>query len=196
MAEPTAAAIVATVSSTVNSCLSIARFIADIKNTPTDVKTCFDLTHRIEDDLQTLVILRTRHEKYLLTSPDGLKRIERIIQATRDSILDVCRLLEGCREEIYEGNMIPLSSKMKWVLGDSGAFARRTANLQQQHAALNIEIMSLRQIDMLKPLERIATTTFENVELLSMERKKVQRKQSKLDKGEFMASGNESHQSR
>jgi hypothetical protein len=100
--------------------------------------------------------------------------------------LDLCRLLEGCREEVYEGNAIPLASKMKWVLGDSVAFARRTANLQQQHAAINVEIMSLRQIDMLKPLERIATTTFENLELLSMERKGAKKRdstQSKKDKG-------------
>lgn len=76
---------------------------------------------------------------------------------------------------------------MKWVLGDSVAFARRTANLQQQHAALNVEIVSLRQIDMLKPLERIATTTFENVELLSMERKKTQKRDIKLEKGEVAA---------
>jgi len=185
MPEPTAAAIISTVASTISSSLTIARFITDIKNTPTDVKTCFDLTHRIEEDVQTLLNLRARHEKYLLTVPDTLKRLDRIIYATRDSILDVCRLLEGCRKEVYEGNSIPLGSKMKWVLGDSVAFGRRTANLQQQHAALNVEIVGLRQIDMLKPLERIATTTFENLELLSMERKKGQKKDSRVGKGEL-----------
>jgi hypothetical protein len=138
--------------------------------------------------LQTLTNLRARHEKYLLTVPETLKRLDDIIYATKDSILDVCRLLEGCREEVYEGNTIPLGSKMKWVLGDSVAFTRRTANLQQQHAAINVEIMSLRQIDMLKPLERIATTTFENLELLSMERKGPKKRdstQSKRDKGKY-----------
>jgi hypothetical protein len=120
-----------------------------------------------------------------LTVPDTLKRLDRIIHATKESILDVCRLLEGCRKEVYEGNTIPLGSKMKWVLGDSVAFARRTSNLQQQHAALNVEIVNLSHMDMLKPLERIATTTFENVELLSMERKKTQKRDSRLDKGEF-----------
>jgi hypothetical protein len=152
---------------------------------PTDVKTCFDLTPRIEDDLQTLINLCAKHEKYLLTVPDTLRRLDRIIYATKDSILDVCRLLEGCRKEVYEGNTIPLGSKMKWVLGDNVAFAGRTANLQQQHAALNVEIVSLRQIDVLKPLEWIATTTFENVELLSMERRKVQKRESRFEIGEF-----------
>src|SRR5450432_2570600 len=137
MPEPaTTTAIVSTVASTINSSLNIARFISDIKNTPTDVKTCFDLTRRIEEDLSTLINLRSRHEKYLLTVPDTLKRIDRIIHCTREGILDVCRLLEGCREEVYEGHMIPLSRKMKWVLGDSVAFSRRTTNLQQQHAAV------------------------------------------------------------
>lgn len=74
---------------------------------------------------------------------------------------------------------------MKWVLGDNRAFERRTANLQLQHAALNVEILSLRQIDMLKPLEKIATTTFENVELLSMERRKGQKRDGRFDNGEF-----------
>jgi hypothetical protein len=190
MPEPaTTTAIVSTVASTINSSLNIARFISDIKNTPTDVKTCFDLTRRIEEDLSTLINLRPRHEKYLLTVPETLKRIDRIIHGTKEGILDVCRLLEGCREEVYEGHTIPLSRKMKWVLGDSVAFSRRTTNLQQQHAAVNVEILSLRQMDMLKPLERIATTTFENLELLGMERKKTaggtqKTKESRLDKGE------------
>ena len=176
--------IVSTVTSTVSSSLTIAKFIKDIKNTPTDVKTCFDLTQRVKDDVQTLISLRARHEKYLLTVPDTLKHLDRIICDTNDSILDVCSLLEGCRKEVYEDNMIPFGRKVKWVLGDSAAFARRTANLQQQHATLNREILGLRQIDILKPLERLATTTFENVELLSMERKKTQ---SRLDKGELTA---------
>jgi len=188
MPEPASTAVISTVASTVASSLSLARLISDIKNTPADVKTCFDLTHRIEADLQTLVNLRARHEKYLLTVPETLKRLDDIVCATKDGILNVCRLLEGCREEVYEGNTIPLGSKMKWVLGDSVAFSRRTANLQQQHAAINVEIMSLRQIDMLKPLERIATTTFENVELLSMERKGAKKRdssQSRKDKGKY-----------
>jgi hypothetical protein len=194
MPEPATTAIISTVASTVTSSLTLARFIADIKNTPTDVKTCFDLTHRIEDDLQTLINLRTRHEKYLLTVPDTLKRLDGIIYATKESILDVCRLLEGCRKEVYEGNTIPLGSKMKWVLGDNVAFTRRTANLQQQHAALNVEIVNLRQIDMLQPLQRIATTTFENVELLSMERKKAQKRDSRPEKGELTTLGDKGHQ--
>jgi hypothetical protein len=188
MPEPASTAVISTVASTVASSLSLARLISDIKNTPADVKTCFDLTHRIEADLQTLVNLRARHEKYLLTVPGTLKRLDDIVYATKDGILNVCRLLEGCREEVYEGNTIPLGRKMKWVLGDSVAFSRRTANLQQQHAAINVEIMSLRQIDMLKPLERIATTTFENVELLSMERKGAKKRdssQSRKDKGKY-----------
>lgn len=176
MPEPAAATAIATVASTLASSITLVRFISDIKNTPADVKTCFDLTRRIEADLQALISLRTRHEKYLLTVPGALKRIDDIVYSTKDSILDVCKLLEGCRAEVYEGNSIPLGSKLKWVLGDSVAFTRRTANLQQQHAAINVEIACLRQMDMLKPLERIATTTFENVELLTMERKRAKKR--------------------
>jgi hypothetical protein len=76
MPEPASTAVISTVASTVASFLSLARLIPDIKNTPADVKTCFDLTHRIEADLQTLVNLRARHEKYLLTVPETLKRLD------------------------------------------------------------------------------------------------------------------------
>jgi hypothetical protein len=130
MPEPASTAVISTVASNVASSFSLATLISDIKNTPADLKTYFDLTHRIEADLQTLVNFRARHEKYLLTVPETLKRLDDIVYATKDGILNVCRLLEVCREEVYEGNTIPLGSEMKWVLGDSVAFARRTANLQ------------------------------------------------------------------
>jgi hypothetical protein len=171
--DPTS--LVSNVTSSISSSLTIAKFVSDLKNTPTDVKTCFDLTARIDTDLQYLISLRSKHEKYFLTVPDNLDRLDHVIYSARQSLLDICMLLEGCRKEIYERGKIPFSSKMRWVLGDSGAFTRRTVNLQQQHAAMNVEIAFLRQIDLLKPLERMATTTFENVELLSMESKKKNR---------------------
>jgi hypothetical protein len=95
-------------------------------------------------------------------------------------------------EKMYEGNALPLGSKMNWISGDSVAFARRTANLLQQLAAINAEIMSLRQINMLQLLERLATTTFENVELLGMDRKGAKKRDSpqgrkdEANYGEFM----------
>ena len=166
------AGVVTNITSTVSSSLTILKFISDLKNTPTDVKVCFDLTTRIDTDLQYLLTLRTQHLPYLLAEPLVLARADQIILFARDSILDVCRLLEGVRQNVYEGGKLPLRSKMRWVLSDSGAFTRRTGNLQQQHAAVNGEIAFLRQRDLLQPLQRIATTTFENVELLSMVRRK------------------------
>jgi hypothetical protein len=171
--DPTA--LLSNVASSALSAVEIARFINEVKSTPTDVKTCFDLTTRVDADLQYLISLKIRHEKYLATIPETLRRLDQIIFGARESVMDVCGLLEGCRKEVYERGRIPFSNKMRWVLGDSSAFIRRTANLQQQHASLNVEIAFLRQIDLLKPLERMATTTFENVELLSMERRKKSR---------------------
>jgi hypothetical protein len=187
MPDPTG--IVPPVAAAITASLTIATFIKDIKNTPADVKACFDLTSRVDEDLQYLISLRKTHEKYLSTVSDTANRQDRMIHATGKSILDICRLLEGCRKELYEGNTIPLSSRMKWVLGDSGAFLRRTSNLQQQHAAINAEIAYLRQLDMLKPLEMIATTTFENLELLSMGRKKRGSRFVKDDEHEPVISG-------
>jgi hypothetical protein len=62
---------------------------------------------------------------------------------------------------------------VRWVLGDSMAFSRRTPNLQQQHAAINAEIAYMRLIEGLKSLRDLTTSTvFENAELLSMSRKR------------------------
>jgi hypothetical protein len=84
----------------------------------------------------------------------------------------VGRLLEGCRKEAH-GGTVPLQGRVKLVQSDSVAFSRRSANLQQQHAAINIEIAYMRQLEALKPLTDLANTTiFENAELLSMNRKR------------------------
>ena len=94
-----------------------------------------------------------------------------IAQAS-ESIIDVGRLLEGCRREAH-GGKVPFQGRVKWILGNSTAFSKRTANLQQQHAAINAEIAYMRQIEALKPLRELtASTVFENAELLSMSRKR------------------------
>lgn len=157
--------------STFTSSLAIAIFIKDVKNTPVDVRTCFNLTARVETDLNYLLALRTQHQKFLATQPSALSRLDSIILSTRQAIHDACRLLEGCREEVYgsEGGYIPIKKRMKWVLGDSGAFVRRTGNLQQQHVSVLGEIQWLRSIEVVKPLEELVSagnTTFENLELM------------------------------
>lgn len=183
MPEPTAiaTAVFSTVGSTISTSLVLATFYKDIKNTPTDVQTCFGLTNRVTQDLNHLISLRRRHAPYLRTVPDIARRVDDIIYATSQSVGDACKLLENCRKEAYEGHTIPFSKKVQWVLGDSAAFSRRTSNLQQQHAALMLEITHLRQVDVLKPLEPIATTTFENLQLLTMERKTPRYRLKKLD---------------
>lgn len=111
--------------------------------------------------------------KHLTSTPDELKRLDRIIADANQSILDVGRLLEGCRREAH-GGQVPMVGRMKWVMGDSTAFSRRTANLQQQHSAINVEIAYLRNLEALQPVKDllISNTTFENPELLSMGRRK------------------------
>ncbi|PQE28125.1 hypothetical protein CJF30_00010229 [Rutstroemia sp. NJR-2017a BBW] len=174
MGDP--ASMIGGVAGTISSSISIISFINNIKNTPTDVKTCFALTHRVSTDLEHLILLRNQHHKYLREDPTSASRIDGIISSAKSGILDICQVLEGCRKEIYEDGSIPLRRKMSWVLGDSAAFTRRSLNLQQQHAAINTEIMFLRQLSVLKPLERTMTTTFENVHLLSMrERRRRER---------------------
>ena len=191
MPEPISIAttILSGVGSTAATTLKLANFFKDIKNTPTDIKTCFDLTNRVRLDLQHLISLRGKHVKYLATVPDIATHVDSIIHSTSESVEDASKLLEACRKEIYEENIIPYNRKVQWVLGDSAAFARRTSNLQQQHVATILEITHLRQVDMLKPLEIIATTTFENLELLTIKKKKID---SRINKDNLLAENGKS----
>lgn len=185
MPEPfsIATTILSGLGSTAATSFKLANFFKDIKNTPTDIKTCFDLTNRVRLDVHHLISLRGKHAKYLATVPDIAARVDSIIHSTSESIDDACKLLESCRKEIYEENIIPYNRKVQWVLGDSAAFARRTSNLQQQHMATILEITHLRQVDMMRPVEKIATTTIENLELLTIKKKKVN---SRIDKDNLL----------
>lgn len=173
MPEPTTVAILSGIGTAINTTVTFARFVYELKNTPVDVKTCLDLVSRVDEDIQYTISLREKHLKHLSSTPEVLKRLDRIIASANQSILDVGRLLEGCRKEAH-GGQVPMKGRMKWVMGDSTAFARRTANLQQQHAAINVEIGFLRQLEALQPVKDFVTsnTTFENTELLSMGRRK------------------------
>lgn len=156
----------------VNAAFIFTRFIYEIKNTSKDVKTCLDLVRRVDEDIQYTISLRAQHIKQLSRNPETLRRLDSIIKSACESILDVGRLLEGCRKEAH-GGTVPIQGRVKWVLSDSVAFSRRTANLQQQHAAINIEIAYMRQLEALKPLSELANKNiFENPELLSMSLKR------------------------
>jgi hypothetical protein len=173
MPEPTTVAVLAGISTAVNSYVTLAKFVYELKNTPVDVKTCLDMVARVDEDMQYAISLRGKNLQRLSSTPDELKRLDRIISSANQSILDVGRLLEGCRREAH-GGQVPMMGRMRWVMGDSTAFGRRTANLQQQHAAINTEIGFLRQIEALQPVKDFLTsqTIFENPELLSMGRRK------------------------
>jgi hypothetical protein len=168
MPDP-ASLVLSGVGTAVNTTITLVRFVHELKNTPTDVKTCLDLVSRVDEDIQYVIELREKHLKHLSSTPDELKRLDRIISCANQSILDVGRLLEGCRREAH-GGQVPLGGRMKWVMGDSTAFSRRTANLQQQHAAINVEIAFLRNLEALQPIKEIliSNTTFENSELFSV----------------------------
>ncbi|KAM3065653.1 hypothetical protein ACMFMG_011360 [Clarireedia jacksonii] len=183
MADPTS--LISGVAGTLSSSISIVSFINDVKNAPGDVETCFALIQRVSTDLEHLILLRNQNHKFLREDPTSTTRIGGIISSARNSILDICQVLEGCRKEIYQDQRIPLRQKMHWVLGDSAAFTRRSLNLQQQHAAINTEITFLRQVQVLKPLERTVTMTFENIHLLSMRERRGKEK----DRGVASAAG-------
>jgi hypothetical protein len=151
MPEPIALAVLSGIGSSLGGIVTFAKLVYDLKNTPDDVKVCLDAVARVNTDIQYAVTLRIKNLKLLSETPVELARLDQVIVDAERSIFDVGRLLEGCRREVH-GGKVPLIQRMKWVLGDSSAFTRRTPNLQQQHTAINLEIIQLRQLEALKPI--------------------------------------------
>ncbi|CZR58702.1 uncharacterized protein PAC_08594 [Phialocephala subalpina] len=173
------------VASTIVSSLQLATFVKDVKNTPLDVKTCIALTTLISTDVQYLIKLRSSPSNitYLSQNPDLAARIDNIIISTHQAILDVCRLLEGCRQEVYEGGNVPLRERMRWVLGDSMAFKRREGNLQGVHRAVLSEVGFLRMRESAGETvsKVIECVSFENLELLEMNHRRRDKRATKAE---------------
>lgn len=173
------------VGSTIVSTLTIASFIKDLKNTPLDVKTCIALTTLINTDLDYLIKLRSTpsNVSYLSQNPDLSRRIDNIIISTQQAILDVGRLLEGCRQEVYGRASVPVKERMKWILGDSMAFKRREGNLHGVHRAVLNEVGFLRMRESAgETVSRvIECVTFENVDLLEMAHKRREKRLTKTE---------------
>jgi len=170
MPDPITLGVFPGLSAAASAVVTSSKFIYDLKNTPVHVKTCLDLVARIVDDIQFAVSLRDRFLKLLSENPGDLKRLDRVIASAEQSILDIGRLLEGCREEAH-GRNVPLKWRMRWVLGDSAAFALRTGNLQQQHATILHEIAYLTSLDDKKRLKELRPNiAFENMDYMSSKR--------------------------
>jgi hypothetical protein len=183
MPDPISLATAASLLSGLNASVTFSKFVYELKNTPIDVKTCLDLVARVDEDIQFAISLRAKHLKQLEGTPETLRRLDRIVADATESILNVGRLLEGCRREAH-GGKVPMRGRVKWILSDSMAFSRRTANLQQQHAAINGEIAFMRQLEALQPLRDLTvSTTFENAELFSMGRRRSSSRLSSLSGG-------------
>jgi hypothetical protein len=168
MPEPIFLAAAGGVGSTLGGLVTFSSFVYDLKNAPADVTTFLALVARVDEDLKYAVDLRDKHLEQLQETPAELKRLDDIVRDANECILDIARLLEKCRKEAH-GGKVPLLGRMRFVLGDSTAFLRRTGNLQQQHAAINVEIIHLRTLSALKPITDLAPNmTFENSDLLSL----------------------------
>src|SRR5208282_3802956 len=99
MADPASVAAAGGFLSALNAAVTFSKFVYELRNTPIDVKTCLDLVARVDEDIQFAISLRAKHLKQLEATPDELRRLNRIIASATESILNVGRLLEGCRRE-------------------------------------------------------------------------------------------------
>ncbi|RDW63372.1 hypothetical protein BP6252_10917 [Coleophoma cylindrospora] len=141
-------------------------FVCSLKNAPASTKTCLDIVNRVSDDINFAILLRHKHYAQLLAQPETLRRLDSILNSAKESIEDVGRLLENFRPDVNCGK-ISLASRLAWMLSNQQVFVERKSNLQQQHAAINVEIVYMRQFELLPPLVNACQKIFfENLELM------------------------------
>jgi hypothetical protein len=166
MAEPVSVAVLSTISSLIN----YSRILYQLKNTPDDVRSCLSLISLVDTDLSYLISLRKTHLSALTTTPAILGRLDGIIGAAANALLDVGRLLEGVREEANRGRM-NVTGKFKWVLSDSQAFSRRVVTLQQAHNSVLNEIQGFKTKEGVGEIKgEMRREVWENTELFGMRR--------------------------
>ena len=89
-----------------------------------------------------------------------------IITSASVSLTSIGALCERLNADAHSGK-VPYKKRLRWVLGDSASFDRRTRDLQAQHSAIQQEISWLRTIELVAPLHTLTetNTVFDNFDL-------------------------------
>jgi hypothetical protein len=154
------------VSGSVTATVTLSNLILCLRNCPEEVKTCFSLVNLINSDIQHAVKLRTKHRDILAQRPVDAKRMDDIITSASESLTAIGALVERLNADA-NGGKVPYKKRLRWVLGDSASFDRRTRDLQAQHSAIQQEINWLRTIELVAPLHSLTetNTSFDNFDL-------------------------------
>lgn len=164
MIEPIS--LLSNVSGSVTAIVTLSNLILGLHNCPEEVKTCFSLVHLVNADIQHAVKLRTKHRDILAQRPVDAKRMDDIITSASVSLTSIGALCERLNADAHSGK-VPYKKRLRWVLGDSASFDRRTRDLQAQHSAIQQEISWLRTIELVAPLHTLTetNTVFDNFDL-------------------------------
>jgi hypothetical protein len=86
-----------------------------------------------------------------------------IITSASESLTSIGALVERLNADA-NGGRVPYKKRLRWVLGDSASFDRRTRDLQAQHTAIQQEISWLRMIELVAPLHSLtdSNTSFDD----------------------------------
>jgi hypothetical protein len=153
-------------SGSITAAINVSNLVLGLRNCPEEVKTCFSLVNLVNADIQHAVKLRTMHRDLLAQRPVDAKRMDDVITSASVSLTSLGALCERLNADAH-GGKVPYAKRMRWVLGDSASFDRRTRDLQAQHSAIQQEIAWLRTIELIAPLQALteANTAFDNFDL-------------------------------
>ncbi|RSL93495.1 hypothetical protein CDV31_014698 [Fusarium ambrosium] len=118
---------------------------------PSDVRRSLELVRTCDKDLQHLIELRNECLPRLERRPLVLARVHSIIEAAQAGLEEACAIVERCRPEAHSGRT-PLSSRVAWLLVDSGEFRNLEPIVSRHHDAVLAELNFLRNIAMLAPV--------------------------------------------
>nr|XP_036581366.1 uncharacterized protein CTRU02_08881 [Colletotrichum truncatum]KAF6789634.1 hypothetical protein CTRU02_08881 [Colletotrichum truncatum] len=151
-------------------------FSIDVDQVPSRVRRNLELVQRCHRDLQHLIEIRNECLPILEKTTIVLNRVNEIIEAANQGLVEVCELVEKCRPDAYNGK-IPLRNRLEWVLFDSKEFTAQEPVISRHHASVLSEMNFLRQMALLAPQMqqqktvptseiREKTKIFDNVALL------------------------------
>ncbi|KAF9880282.1 hypothetical protein CkaCkLH20_02236 [Colletotrichum karsti] len=125
-------------------------FSVDVDQVPSQVRRSLELVQTCHRDLQHLIEIRNECLPLLDKTPIVLNRVNEIIAAANQGLLEVCQIVEKCRPDANNGR-VPFKNRVAWVMFDSREFRAQEPVISRHHAAVLSELNFLRQTALLAP---------------------------------------------
>ncbi|KAH6886260.1 hypothetical protein B0T10DRAFT_550047 [Thelonectria olida] len=126
-------------------------FGIDIAQVPSSVRHSLELVRTCYADVQHLIELRQTYLSLLEKRPPVLERVNTIITAATNGLVEVCAIVEKCRPEANKGR-VPFRQRVEWIFFDEKEIRAQEPVISRHHASVLAELNFLRQIALFAPV--------------------------------------------